>query len=235
MTLHMNIHYMERKFRCEPCAVAFRTHGTLQKHERSDDHKQKVLMASTFGVPTTANPRPFECRDCNVAFRIHGHLAKHLRSKTHVQKLECLQKLPFGTYAEMERAAINLTEIDTTDCENSLASLRVLASRLFGAAGVAAAGDGAKTAGAMSSVSATTGAVWPSAEATTANAAAAAAASCEDGSDASTPKTAAQMTASTLVAGNTDDETDVLSSTTVKRSADEEEMGAKRIRLSVET
>lgn len=131
MVLHMNIHYMERKFKCEPCAVSFRTQGLLQKHERSEGHKNKVMMTSTFGVPTTSNPRPFECPDCKVAFRIHGHLAKHLRSKTHVQKLECLQKLPFGTYAEIERAGISLTEIDTTDCDNSLTSLKILAQKLI--------------------------------------------------------------------------------------------------------
>ena len=40
-------------------------------------------------------------------------------------KLECIGKLPFGTYAEMERSGVNLNEIDTTDCENSLESLQV--------------------------------------------------------------------------------------------------------------
>ncbi|XP_060658889.1 uncharacterized protein LOC132793199 isoform X2 [Drosophila nasuta] len=131
LTLHMNIHYMERKFKCEPCSISFRTQGHLQKHERSEAHKNKVMMTSTFGVPTTSNPRPFECTDCKIAFRIHGHLAKHLRSKTHVQKLECLQKLPFGTYAEIERAGISLTEIDTSDCDNSLISLKLLAQKLL--------------------------------------------------------------------------------------------------------
>lgn len=131
LALHMNIHYMERKYKCDPCGVSFRTQGHLQKHERSEAHKNKVIMTSTFGVPTTSNPRPFECTDCKIAFRIHGHLAKHLRSKTHVQKLECLQKLPFGTYAEIERAGISLTEIDTSDCENSLISLRLLAQKLI--------------------------------------------------------------------------------------------------------
>jgi hypothetical protein len=82
-------------------------------------------MNSTFGMPTTDNPRPFKCEDCKIAFRIHGHLAKHLRSKMHIMKLECLGKLPFGTYAEMERSGINLNEIDTTDCDNSLESLQV--------------------------------------------------------------------------------------------------------------
>lgn len=82
-------------------------------------------MNSTFGTPTTTNPRPFKCDDCKIAFRIHGHLAKHLRSKMHIMKLECVGKLPFGTYAEMEREGISLNEIDTTDCDNSLESLQV--------------------------------------------------------------------------------------------------------------
>jgi human immunodeficiency virus type I enhancer-binding protein len=130
LKIHMNIHYMERKYRCEACGVSFRTQGHLQKHERSVSHQNKVNMTSTFGVPTVSNPRPFKCKDCKIAFRIHGHLAKHLRSKMHVLKLECLQKLPFGTYAEMERAGFTLTDIDTSDCDNSLMSLRSLAKKL---------------------------------------------------------------------------------------------------------
>lgn len=130
LKIHMNIHYMERKYRCEPCGVSFRTQGHLQKHERCVGHLNKVSMTSTFGVPSVSNPRPFKCKDCKSAFRIHGHLAKHLRSKLHVLKLECLQKLPFGTYAEMERSGFNLTDIDTSDCDNSLMSLRQLAKKL---------------------------------------------------------------------------------------------------------
>lgn len=85
----------------------------------------QVNMNNTFGTPSTDNPRPFKCHDCKIAFRIHGHLAKHLRSKMHIMKLECLGKLPFGTYAEIERSGANLNEIDTTDCDNSLESLQV--------------------------------------------------------------------------------------------------------------
>lgn len=130
LVLHYNIHYLERKFRCDPCGISFRTKGHLQKHERSVQHYNKVSMTSTFGVATTSNPRPFKCSDCKVAFRIHGHLAKHLRSKMHVMKLECNGKLPFGMYAEIERAGVSLTDIDTTDCDNSLASLLTLAQKL---------------------------------------------------------------------------------------------------------
>lgn len=131
LSIHMNIHYMERPYRCESCAVSFRTNGHLQKHKRSVSHFNKVNMNMTFGPPSSDNPRPFKCRDCKIAFRIHGHLAKHLRSKMHIMKLECLGKLPFGTYAEMERSGANLNEIDTTDCDNSLESLKVMATRMY--------------------------------------------------------------------------------------------------------
>ncbi|CAH0753469.1 unnamed protein product [Bemisia tabaci] len=130
LRLHLNIHYFERPFRCESCAVSFRTKGHLQKHQRSVSHTNKVSMNSTFGAATSSNPRPFKCDDCKIAFRIHGHLAKHLRSKMHIMKLECLGKLPFGTYAEMERSGINMNDIDTTDCENFLESLQLLAQKL---------------------------------------------------------------------------------------------------------
>ncbi|XP_037866946.1 uncharacterized protein LOC101737452 isoform X2 [Bombyx mori] len=130
LRLHLNIHYMERPFRCSICAVSFRTRGHLQKHERSASHHNKISMTSTFGAATSFNPRPFRCSDCNIAFRIHGHLAKHLRSKMHVMRLECLFKLPFGTFTEIERAGVSLTDIDTTDCDSSLASLQLLARKL---------------------------------------------------------------------------------------------------------
>ena len=130
LRLHVNIHYFERPFRCEACAVSFRTKGHLQKHKRSVSHYNKVNMNKTFGTPSNDNPRPFKCSDCKVAFRIHGHLAKHLRSKLHIMKLECLNKLPFGMFAEMERSGVNLNEIDTSDCDNSLISLQALSKKM---------------------------------------------------------------------------------------------------------
>ena len=131
LRLHVNIHYFERPFRCEACAVSFRTKGHLQKHKRSTGHFNKVNINATFGTPSNTNPRPFKCTDCKVAFRIHGHLAKHLRSKMHIMKLECSGKLPIGMFAEMERLGTNLNEIDTKDCERSLESLQEIAVKLY--------------------------------------------------------------------------------------------------------
>ena len=131
LRLHVNIHYFERPYRCECCSVSFRTNGHLQKHLRSISHLNRLNMNITFGRPSNDNPRPFKCADCKSAFRIHGHLAKHLRSKMHILKLECLGKLPFGIYAQMERNQIQLNELDTTDCETSLRCLMELAQRLY--------------------------------------------------------------------------------------------------------
>ncbi|GLV39695.1 schnurri [Carabus blaptoides fortunei] len=128
LRLHMNIHYLERPFRCETCSVSFRTKGHLQKHERSASHHNKLSSSPAL---SSSEPRPFKCTDCNIAFRIHGHLAKHLRSKMHIMKLECLAKIPFGLYAELERANSLLTEINTTDGDLCLESLKILARKLF--------------------------------------------------------------------------------------------------------
>ena len=130
LNIHSKIHLFERPYRCDPCAVSFRTHGHLQKHKRSSGHFNKVNINATFGEPSTSNPRPFYCGDCKTGFRIHGHLAKHLRSKSHIMKLENSGKLPIGMFAEMERLGTNLNEIDTSDCETSLASLKAMAARL---------------------------------------------------------------------------------------------------------
>lgn len=132
LKLHVYAHYIERPYRCNSCAVSFRTSGHLKKHKRSTSHMNKLNMNKTFGTPSSDNPRPFKCSDCKVAFRIHGHLAKHLRSKLHIMKLECLNKLPFGMYAEMERTGLekNLAQIDTSNCENSLLSVQSLSIRM---------------------------------------------------------------------------------------------------------
>lgn len=128
LRLHMNIHYIERPYRCDSCSVSFRTKGHLQKHERSASHHNKL---SSTPALSSSEPRPFKCTDCNIAFRIHGHLAKHLRSKMHIMKLECLAKIPFGLYAELERSNSLLTEINTCDGDQCLESLKTLAKKVF--------------------------------------------------------------------------------------------------------
>lgn len=47
LRLHINIHYFERPFRCESCAVSFRTKGHLTKHERSVAHQTKVRKSTS--------------------------------------------------------------------------------------------------------------------------------------------------------------------------------------------
>ncbi|KAK9745285.1 Zinc finger, C2H2 type [Popillia japonica] len=128
LKLHMNIHYLERPYRCDSCSVSFRTKGHLQKHERSASHHNKLSSSPNL---SSSEPRPFKCSDCNIAFRIHGHLAKHLRAKMHIMKLECLNKIPFGLYAELERSNSLLTEINTTDGDQCLESLKMLAKKVF--------------------------------------------------------------------------------------------------------
>ncbi|GJQ84414.1 hypothetical protein Trydic_g3887 [Trypoxylus dichotomus] len=128
LKLHMNIHYLERPYRCDSCSVSFRTKGHLQKHERSASHHNKLSSSPNL---SSSEPRPFKCSDCNIAFRIHGHLAKHLRAKMHIMKLECLNKIPFGLYAELERSNSLLTEINTTDGDQCLESLKILAKKVF--------------------------------------------------------------------------------------------------------
>lgn len=79
------------------------------------------------------DPRPFKCPFCDIAFRIHGHLAKHLRSKAHIMKLESLEKIPPGTFALLEEGnSEKFSQIDTSDCQNSLESLLRLVDELRG-------------------------------------------------------------------------------------------------------
>lgn len=49
----------------------------------------------------------------------------------HIMKLECLAKIPFGLYAELERSNSLLTEINTADGDQCLDSLKVSHSRVF--------------------------------------------------------------------------------------------------------
>lgn len=46
-------------------------------------------------------------------------------------KLECLAKIPFGLYAELERSNSLLTEINTADGDQCLESLKVRSLLLF--------------------------------------------------------------------------------------------------------
>lgn len=104
----------------------------MQKHKRSSAHETRVEMTQAFGIPTSDNPRPYGCPECDTAFRKHGHLAKHLRSKSHITKLEANGLIPVGTYAALEKSGQELKDkLVTTNCEQSLHSLRKIAMQLF--------------------------------------------------------------------------------------------------------
>uniref|UniRef100_A0A6G1SJX5 Transcription factor E4F1 n=2 Tax=Aceria tosichella TaxID=561515 RepID=A0A6G1SJX5_9ACAR len=132
LTLHSQVHVIERKFKCEPCQVSFHSQGHLQKHKRSSAHETRVQMTQAFGVPTSDNPRPYGCSECDTAFRKHGHLAKHLRSKSHITRLESRGLIPSGTYAALEKCGQDLKDkLVTTNYEQSLISMREIAMQLF--------------------------------------------------------------------------------------------------------
>ena len=153
LTLHKNIHYFERPFKCTDCSLSFRTKGHLEKHHKSEGHQLKVKVAErsqaaqvamTTGGGSADNPRPFRCDDCNVAFRIHGHLAKHLRSKLHIMMLEKLGKLPPGAYALIEKNG-SFKDVVATDCETSLQCIRRLLMNLDGSTSHDVCDDGSPT------------------------------------------------------------------------------------------
>ena len=135
LTLHKNIHYFERPFKCEQCSLSFRSKGHLDKHLKSEGHQVKVkasertLAAAESATTLPENPRPFRCADCDIAFRIHGHLAKHLRSKMHVMTLERLGKVPPGAYALIEKNG-SFKDVVAADCESSLQCIKQLLGNL---------------------------------------------------------------------------------------------------------
>ena len=114
--LHKNIHFFERPYRCEGCALSFRTKANLQKHQRSEMHQAKQSVNQQFGAPSSDNPRPYKCDECKVAFRIHGHLAKHFRSKSHITTMERLGKVAPGTSADSD---LEVVEDDSSLDEDS--------------------------------------------------------------------------------------------------------------------
>ena len=86
VNLHTQIHYFESTYKCEACAISFRTNEHLKKHKRSLSHVVKTTIGEA------SNPRPYYCGDCKTAFRFNGHLVRHFKSKCHIKKLENLQK-----------------------------------------------------------------------------------------------------------------------------------------------
>ncbi|CAH1772667.1 unnamed protein product [Owenia fusiformis] len=127
LTLHKNIHYFEKTYKCEDCNMSFKSLGLLAKHERSLSHfaRQGQVIQSQQPVPTSDNPRPFRCEDCDKDFRIQGHLAKHFRSKMHLMSLERLDKIPAGHLCDIDPMGV-----DATDCDTALSSILEMISHM---------------------------------------------------------------------------------------------------------
>ena len=107
LTLHMNIHVLERaRLKCEQCNMTFRSDSSYQKHLAYDTHACEESSLEI--VATSDNPRPFKCDPCNSAFRLKGHLTKHFRSKTHFIQLESRGLLKPGTFEKIEHELTNL-------------------------------------------------------------------------------------------------------------------------------
>uniref|UniRef100_A0A915HIT5 C2H2-type domain-containing protein n=1 Tax=Romanomermis culicivorax TaxID=13658 RepID=A0A915HIT5_ROMCU len=103
--------------------------GQQQQQTSSQTVFNNGVTSRINNQPLSNDPRPFKCHYCEIAFRIHGHLAKHLRSKAHVMKLEALSLVPPGALSVLEEGD-RLSQIDTSDCENSLRSLLKLMEKL---------------------------------------------------------------------------------------------------------
>lgn len=123
LTLHRNIHFMDKPFRCSVCSMYFKNQGMLERHEKSESHIAKHELRSQQEAAIKDDPRPYKCSFCNVAFRIRGHLSKHLRSKLHVTTLEKMDMLPAGTFDRLDKSG-EIARVDTSDPQSVLKILQ---------------------------------------------------------------------------------------------------------------
>uniref|UniRef100_A0A4W5MXK7 Transcription factor E4F1 n=1 Tax=Hucho hucho TaxID=62062 RepID=A0A4W5MXK7_9TELE len=76
---HMITHSENKNFPCELCGSAFRTKGSLIRHNRRH-----------------TDERPYHCNLCGLSFRESGALTRHLKSIT-----PCTEKIRFNQYKEI--------------------------------------------------------------------------------------------------------------------------------------
>ena len=124
LTLHKNVHFLNAQIRCEDCNITFQNMSNLVKHKKSESHIAKASLNEQAGGSLSQEPRPFKCDDCNISFRLHGHLLRHFRSKTHISTLEALDKLPSGTFGELDGPS--LMYIDVSDPQSVISSIKQL-------------------------------------------------------------------------------------------------------------
>lgn len=112
LSVHRNIHFFERQFKCVVCRSFFASRADLEQHRRKEHRGENGAVVSN-------DPRPYKCDECGVAFRIPGHLAKHKRSKVHAARLENSQDLP-GTAESPGALPLTIDERDTVETETDV-------------------------------------------------------------------------------------------------------------------
>lgn len=112
----MITHSENKNFPCELCGSAFRTKGSLIRHNRRHtgtvDWKRgraqiaillHVTYAASFPISIISlspslppDERPYRCNLCGLSFRESGALTRHLKSIT-----PCTEKIRFNQYKEI--------------------------------------------------------------------------------------------------------------------------------------
>lgn len=107
----MFTHTDQKDFKCELCETAFRTKGSLIRHNRRHTGKTKracvglywvvkvVFMQVFHSILTSfplADERPYRCSQCGLAFRESGALTRHLKSLT-----PCTEKIRYSQCKEI--------------------------------------------------------------------------------------------------------------------------------------
>ncbi len=107
----MFTHTDQKDFKCEICETAFRTKGSLIRHQRRHTGKTKrpciglywvvkVFFMQVFHSILTSFPladeRPYRCNQCGLAFRESGALTRHLKSLT-----PCTEKIRYSQCKEI--------------------------------------------------------------------------------------------------------------------------------------
>lgn len=118
----MSIHTDKKDFKCDLCEAAFRTKGSLIRHNRRhtgmllymitvficcfvpsyikdpllDDSVEVVKSNTVKKYLNFSDERPYQCNQCGLSFRESGALTRHLKSLT-----PCTEKIRYSQCKEI--------------------------------------------------------------------------------------------------------------------------------------